>query len=397
MKKIIKQTLLKPPYVKWCSQTIYQALLGCIKIFEVTRDGKWEARAKELLNILFEIQQKDGGFDIGYDFNFGMLHKKGESTSPEMVGLLALVEYGRVFGFSDDLNKKCYKAVQWITDNAVAVDGDEFYAPYAPYSTKNVMVYNGTSFVCGALGYYLGIVGDKDPKLIAIYEGMVKYLQRNLTYSKNPEGAFWYYYDQKRKDIHSLQKLKIDNYHQMQQVEMHAYAQSVYPLPLQLSMIDETSQYILNVFSEQGTVPYTNNPKDFGGGIHLWGFSSIISGLVMAKKVGVLIDDSNVNSLILFVQNFILDKGWNGQYFCPIVSKNGLPLMTDYMVRSDAWVFNSLASLLSVGLPGSNNEVILGVLSKCYNKMCQANFSGKETHASNKRTRVIASLINKLR
>lgn len=396
MKHILKKLLLKPPHVKWCSQTIYQSLLGTIKLYEFTNEKIWEERSDKLLNILLEIQQADGGFDIGYDFNFGMLHKKGESTSPEMVGLLAMLEYGRVFGFSKRLNECCRKAVVWIVNNSIKINDQEYYIPYAPYSTNKVMVYNGTSFVCGALGYYIGLTGINDKKLNDIYNGMITYLYRKLTHV-NDKGSFWYYYDQDRQDINPSKKLKIDNYHQMQQVEMHAYSQYVYPNELQLKLINKASKYVINIFNKEGTVPYTNNIKDFGGGIHLWGFSSILSALSFVNHKEQLVSDYEINNLKRYVFNFIIKNGWNGEFFYPILDKNGSPILKDYMVRSDAWVFNSLSSLLSDTTFINDRQAILDVLTKCYVNMESVNFSGKETHASTKQTRLISSIINKFK
>ena len=66
IKKILAVTTQRPLYVKHCSQTIYTALLGCLRMWDATRDSIWQKRADDVLAILLEIQQPDGGFDIGY-------------------------------------------------------------------------------------------------------------------------------------------------------------------------------------------------------------------------------------------------------------------------------------------------------------------------------------------
>ncbi len=102
MKKFLQtiayKTLLRRPYVRYCSQTIYESLLGCMRMWEATSKNKRKERADKILGILLKIQRPDGGFDNGYDFNFGRLHKKGQSTAPELVGLVALTEYAKLFG-----------------------------------------------------------------------------------------------------------------------------------------------------------------------------------------------------------------------------------------------------------------------------------------------------------
>ncbi|ATP57962.1 hypothetical protein CPT03_16580 [Pedobacter ginsengisoli] len=393
MKQLIKKAILNPPFVKWCSQTIYQSLLGCIKLYEFTSDSKWKFRADDIFEILYTIQQEDGGYDIGYDFNFGLLHKKGESTSPEMIGLLATVEYGRVFGFNDKVRDSCDKSINWIKKYAINCGDEGYYIPYAPYSTSNVMVYNGTSFVCGALGYYLGILNiTNDSELICIYNGMVKYLDINLLNSDRYLGRFWPYYDQKRTDIKSPQKDKIDNYHQMQQVEMHSYAERVCPAFRQDKLIRDAANYVVDIFDQEGIVPYTNNPKDFGGGIHLWGFSSILSGLILANRV-LKDNPKSIDRVIESVVKFIIDSGWNGKYFYPVVSIQGNKMSDVYMVRSDAWVFNNLASVLDYKTIKIDKNALVNILDRCYVMMHSVNFSGKESHASSLRTRFVGKII----
>ncbi len=388
MKKIIKKLLLKPPYVKWCSQTIYQSLLGTVKIFELTGEKVWEDRSRELYEILSKIQQPDGGFDIGYNFDFGLLHRKGESTSPEMVGLLAMLEYGRVFGFNDNLICNIEKAIGWIEKYSIKIDNDYVFIPYAPYSTAKVMVYNGTSFVCGALGYYLGLLNKKNTRLENLYYGMIKYLDQKLIKNQNYAGRCWFYYDQERTDIIKEKKNKIDYYHQMQQVEMHCYSQFVAPHKAQLSIIRDASLYVIDVFEKEKIVPYTNNSNDFGGNIHLWGFSSILPAVIQAKKI-LTEELKGSEELCKFTLDFILDKGWNGKSFYAEVNRDGIGVEADYMVRSDSWVFNSLATYLCFSKNDYRKEEIIEVLDICYNTMANVNFSGLESHASTLKTRVV--------
>ena len=149
MKKIllkIYRVLFPFPYVKYCSQTIYEVLLGCLRMYEATKESKWEKRCDKVVALLKHIQRPDGGFDIGYDFNFGMLHKKGDSTSPELVGLLALTEYARVFNKYDEIEPYAARAAEWIRKFARKKGENIFAIPYSPYNTKEIMVYNGTSF-----------------------------------------------------------------------------------------------------------------------------------------------------------------------------------------------------------------------------------------------------------
>ena len=132
-KSVLKRTILKPLRVTHCSQTIYESLLGCLRMWEATHDELWRSRADKLLVLLKEIQCPDGGFDIGYEFHFGRLHRIGEATSPELKGLLAMSEYGRVFGL-DAVRDSTERAADWIRRNAMEIKSGCWAIPYAPYT-----------------------------------------------------------------------------------------------------------------------------------------------------------------------------------------------------------------------------------------------------------------------
>lgn len=375
-----------PPQVRYCSQTIYEALLGCCRMWEATNIELWKDRATRVFAILKKIQQPDGGFDIGYDFNFGYLHRKGESTAPELVALVALTEYARLFG-NEQVEQSARSAVEWIRKFALDMGDGKVAIPYGPYSIKNVMVYNGTSFACGALGCYLGQFSG-DEELQQIYHGMVKYLESVLSVDESLAGRFWYYSDRSRDDLNILARNKIDYYHQMQQVEMHAVAQQVCPNDLQLKIIRDAADHIVALHNCHPIIPYTNSSQFFKGGIHLWGLSSVVSGMLEAA---VVIPDQRetYHKVARDVFTWILEHAWNGQYFEAILHKNGGKMEPrHYMVRSDAWVLNALAAAAKYLDGGLSNDIC----EACYGKMESVDFSGPESHASNLRTRMVVTV-----
>ena len=75
---------------------------------------------------------------------------------------------------------------------------------------------------------------------------------------------------------------------------------------------------------------------------------------------------------------WILEHSWNGEYFYPILDRNGTVTLVDYMVRSDAWVFNAMAAASKYLGEGPWDEAI----GPCFERMESADFSGPETHAS---------------
>lgn len=380
--------LVPLPNVKFCSQTIYEALLGCIRMYETTEDQKWKERAGKVLKILIKIQRPDGGFDIGYDFNFGRLHKKGDSTSPELVALLAFSEYARAFDAEELVKPYADKAAEWIRQFAIKIENEIWAIPYSPHTINEVMVYNGTSFACGALGYYLGVFKVEDDELKNIYKGMVNYLEGSLFSNRDLSGRFWYYPVQTRTDLEPEMLDKIDYYHQMQQVEMHAFAERFVPVAKQHLIIEDCSDHIVSLNDKLGIVPYTNSSKFFSGMIHVWGLCSVASGLIEAGKVVPdKYDLYTKNAKIVY--RWIVDHSWNGEYFFPVLTKDGTPFCPkEYMVRSDAWVFSSLANCHKE-LDGT--EELSNIIEKCYQKMEKSNFSGKESHASNFRIRLMFS------
>lgn len=386
----IKKILLAPPYVKHCSQTIYQALLGCIKMYESTSEHVWKDRAEKVKDILIKIQRPDGGFDIGYDFNFGRLHKKGESTSPELVGLIALCEYERVFGYDKQVRSSMDAAANWIATFSIDLSNGKYAIPYGPYSTKEVMVYNGTSFACAALGCYLGQTNSQNQNMIRIYKGMNMYLLDVMSYDPNRKGKFWYYSDQKREDLTPLAKNKIDYYHQMQQVEVHSLAQEYYPVEEQSDLIELAAEHVLDLQKEDGEVPYVNDKVYFNNLVHVWGYCSVMSGFIARYKI------SNSDKYLVAatkVKQWLFDNSWNGSYFYasldPVSKKVSNEL---FMVRSDAWVFNSLSNYYNL-LPDTD---LSSVLEMMFLKMGKCDFSGLENHSQNLRKKILIFLAKKI-
>jgi hypothetical protein len=389
MDYILKETRRLHPKINKSSQTIYEVLLGCLKMYESTKLETWKNRSDYILSLLKEIQQADGGFDIGYEFNFGMMHKKGESTSPELIGLLAYCQYARVFNKHDDIYNSVKKSVDWIRTHAVKINDKEWAIPYSPYTTTEIMVYNGTSFACGALGYYLGIYCDTDSELEEIYRGMVCYLESNLNLDKNLNGRFWYYNDQKRNDMTVLMKNKIDYYHQMQQVELHSIAQQVSPIDKQITIIEECSDHIIAISDKYEILPYSNSYVYFKDLVHVWGLASVASGLIEASKI-VKTKKTEYISYADYVIKWLVRNSWNGEYFEPIITKEGKKASYNgYMVRSDAWVFNSLATYYK---EVDMNLTYLEILEKCYIKMERNDFSGRESHASSLPKKIVSKV-----
>jgi hypothetical protein len=360
-------------------------------MWEATRNPQWKDRSEHVFRILQEIQQSDGGFDIGYDFNFGRFHKKGQSTSPELVGLIAFTEYGRLFG-KNQTQQPAHHAAEWIRERVLNMGEKMVAIPYSPDTIREVMVTNGTSFACGALGCYLGHYSG-DEELHRIYNGMIHYLDHVLSKDENSAGRFWYYCDQSRDDLDDLGRSKIDYYHQMQQVEMHGLAQQACPNDLQLNIIRDAADHVVALHERNPVIPYTNNPSLFRGRVHLWGLSSVVSGMLEAAVV--IPGRCDVyRDVARNVLDWILTYAWNGHSFEAVLNSDGSRVEpSQYMVRSDAWVFNSMAAASKHMGQGR----WLDIAEKCYSRMESVDFSGPESHASNPRTRFVVATLAKIR
>ncbi len=389
IKEKVLPVVLAPPHVQYCNQTVYQALLGCCRMWEAAGNDLWRRRADRLAEILLRIQRPDGGFDIGYRFNFTYWHEKGQSTSPELVGLLALVEYAKRGG-DVPVQDGIRRAVAWIRRHATPVGSDAFAVPYSPHTTKEIVVHNGTSFATGALGHYLGWSRDDDPELHRIYRGMIRYLSNVMDRTDTRPGRFWYYCDQNM-NLNAWRRGLVDYYHQMQQVEMHAIAQQSSPCAEQRALIADAADYVFDLWRTLPIVPYYNR----GGGkeIHLWGLTSVASGFLEAaaaipEKATPYLEAARS------VTDWIVTHAWNGTSFDDVLRPDGSRVAgRRYMVRSDAWVFNSLAGMRKGDPSYRRLDTLLEV---CCAKMEQADWSGPETHASTFRTRSIGRIVSLL-
>ncbi|MBN1505721.1 MAG: hypothetical protein JW955_02685 [Sedimentisphaerales bacterium] len=352
-------------------------------MWEATHAAQWRGRAQRAAELLIRIQQLDGGFDIGYEFDFGRLHRKGQSTSPELVGLVALCEYARLFG-GGDVQSAAVRAAEWIRMHALDMGEDKAAIPYSPHTVKEVMIYNGTSFAAGALGCYLGQFGG-DEGLRRIYNRMIRYMESVLTVASDLPGRFWHYWDQSRDDLDSLKRTKIDYYHQMQQVEMHALAEQACPAEGQARIIRDGAGHVVALSERRTIIPYTNDPNLFRGQIHLWGLASVIPGMLEA---GVVIPECSTayRGVARHTLMWVLEHAWNGEYFEAVLERDGAHVQPGgYMVRSDAWVFNALAAAVKY----LRDDPWTDIAERCYRKMESVDFSGPESHASRKTARVL--------
>jgi hypothetical protein len=326
------------------------------------------------------VQSADGGFDTGYEYDFGLIKPKFQSSSPELLGLIALCQWEQLFHDGRVANP-AGRAVDWATANARAFEDGIWAIPYAPLTDERIMIHNGTSFAAAALGCHLGVFAS-DPELHEIYCGMLRYTERALVSAPGEPGRYWPYADQSRHDLSAEQRRRVDYYHQAQQIEAHAIAQQLSPSEIQSRIIRDATEHLLYVCDQHEIPPYYR--KGLDDPIHIWGLGAVIPAMLEAS---IILPDRRDHCVAVArrVADWILEHSWNGEYFYPVVGRTGEVILEDYMVRSDAWTFNAMAAAEAHLGPGRWSSIT----RTCFQRIAACDFSGPENHASTAMSRRI--------
>ena len=379
MRETLKKYVFRPRWIKYCSQTLYESLFFCNNMYTITQDEIWKSEGFQLIGKIREIQQDDGGFDIGYEFNFGKIHKTGWSSAPECKMLVALIEYGNLFGF-ESVSDIIEKGIYWINSNSYQIENDKWVLPYCPKATSEVMVYNGISFALAPLAMYYRYV-KPDPKIKQIHDGYINYLYDEFEW----DNGYWKYSDQRRTDLNKLQKLKIDNYHLGQQLEMHCHSYLSLPNEKNLKIITNLSRYLIKIYQSDYPNPinylnYINNDKI---GVHLWGYSSLINGYLKYFEIS---KEPTLIQISEYIFNWINKNAWSDDHYLCIYHAISEKNDNLFYPRSDAWVINNLSRCYLFSPMDFDIRRLEGV----YHEIKKQDFSGYENHAATK----IGKLLN---
>lgn len=390
IKKRILKFINKPQRNILSSQTLYECLLASLDLYEVTKDDYWMIQAKEITNLVKSIQLENGGFDIGYNFMFGNGLKKysyKEATTPEVVSIYALYRFGELFGF-DDIHKNIADGVKWIFSQVVKVCEDKYAIPYAPHTYRGVHITNGVSFTIGVLSYYLKYNSD-DSHAEQIFNGLINFMYDELEEAK--EGKYWpYFYKHGTPEELKLVNNKIDNYHIGQQLKYHCVAYRNFPNDKNLKIIKSVSTYLKSRINEEGILPYTENNLKVSDNIDIWGYSSVIKGLLDSF---VVLGDNYLRDKAQKMMEFIILNSWNGRYFIPIVSTNKGYFDTNFYPRSDAWVLHTVSHYQKVN---GYDKDLYKICTLDYEIIKKCNFRGLENHTLTTRKAISYKLLKLL-
>ncbi|MFV9690851.1 MAG: hypothetical protein ACNY01_07795 [Desulfobacteria bacterium] len=370
MKRMVENVLLKPMRVEHCSQTLYESLQFCVKMYELTRDSRWDEEGRRVIKLVRMTQQHDGGFDIGYDFDFGRIHKRGWSSAPECEMLVSLIEYGISFGFGEVMDI-IEKGIGWILNNSSQIGSASWMIPYCPAASEDVMVYNGVSFSLAPLAMYHRFI-RKDQRIKEIHDGFLNYLSGEFDW----ERGFWRYSDQSRGDLNRDQRRKVDNYHLGQQLEMHCRSYECVPREENLKLIRRLADYLLTLHQDwcPEPLPYLNLTTNEKMGVHLWGYASLINGFLQYYRIQ---KESAALEACKDIFEWVTQNAWLGDHFACVYHSIGTRMDRRFYPRSDAWVINNLVAYMAAEDP--NNDWLQRTVS-VYENIVRNDFSGYENH-----------------
>jgi hypothetical protein len=380
-KSILRNILIWPETSVICSQTLYETLLAIIDIYELTKKAVYLEQIKNVSSLIVKNQNRDGGFNIGYNFNFGtrlIKNNNNESTAPEMLSLYALIRANEYLK-SDKINSAVSYGVHWIEKHSIKISAEKYGIPYAPNTLNDVHIINASSFCLPALAYYAKN-NKKDDRIKLLFNRYINFLYDELETNCFSDGKYWrYFYRGGKRFENEIQKDKIDNYHLGQQLKYHCVIQKIIPTNKNLKIIKHLSDYLLSIRNTHGIYEYCNSHSFKPNNIHIWSFSSAIQGFVDAYSI---IKDEKLLESAVTIKKWIIKNSWNGKYFIPVLDLNGNVLDNNYYPRTNAWTIHSMTQYMQYyGI----EEDLLQIVEKVYSDLSNNSFIGKEKHVWTKR------------
>lgn len=371
--------------VEHCSQTLYQSLLYLIRRYEQSGESACISDIDALVHKVRSTQRPDGGFDIGYAFNFGYMHRRGESTAPEILMLVPLIHIYRM-QLGVHVEDIIQKGIAWILRNKVDVSEDMSYVPYGPCSTRRVAVYNGVSFAQAPVAMWAATTNDGG--LLDLARRMNRYLCSKVIDSGVGRVMP---YTEPRPGLTSAEREKVDYYHLAQQAEMHFLSAREINSEDSKELGLAFAATLAQLSSSTDVIPYLNNEL-FQGHIHAWGHASTIAAFVDAFEC------TGQREYLAHAQKqcaWLLCHAYREDYFVPVLLPDGCSLDTNYYPRSDAWVLASLQKY-SAYADATMRKFLDDALSKVYARLRSADFTGVENHASTTLRLMIADVAKKI-
>jgi hypothetical protein len=381
LKNHILSMVNKPENGVFSSQTLYELAFCYLNVYAIDHDPVALNRLSRVIDLICESQLPDGGFDIGYNFIFGVgLTKtnKLEGTTPELLSLTALAMYVHV---TNDYDEKVIKAINlaldWIENRIVEFSGKVYAMPYAPDSYAGIHITNATSFTISAVAASLSLIEHKErySKFESYLSGMIRFMDSELV-DEAKGGSFWpYFYQNGKPEELELGNDKVDNYHIAQQLYHHLLANEFYDSEINNSICERTFTYLERLADIEGFVPYTIKGTKISTKVDVWGYSSLLSAfsLYYVQK-----NCSTARRMAELVCSYLMSHTWNGEYFYPIVENaTKTPFDKKFYPRSDAWVLHGLSDYCRFI---QRDAAVLEIINSVYLKIERQDFRGLENH-----------------
>lgn len=384
IKDIILKFINKPVNNVRSSQTLYEVMFTLLNMNEIYKEQRYRKQIKELSELMLKTQMPDGGFDIGYNFAFGInMTKKSEkeSTTPEVLSIYALIKYYDLYK-DDAVINSIEKGINWILNNSYKYLDKYWVIPYAPSSYKEIHITNAISFAVSTLTYYMYVFKENiNPRIQEICDGMLSYMRDELIVDNNK--GYWNYFEKKLIKENDYY-IKIDNYHIAQQLYYHMQIQNYYKNNDNDEIVKLVSNYLKDKVKENVAVPYIETKEKKTRDIHTWGYASILLCALEWKNT------EYIDNIATFMKNNIIGNN----HFYPIVKESGEVIDENYYPRSDAWVLHSFSEYL---LYNKSDNKIKKIIDIGLQLQERSKYSGKENHVYTFRKKYFSKCINMIK
>jgi hypothetical protein len=371
---LIKNIIFWPKTCPFSSQTGYEFIFGCLSLYKSTGDQEWLDKALYTAEKLIGNQTLDGGFDIGFNFLFGkgLLKKHGnDPTTPELLSAVALADIRKNAG-NLDFDHNIDAAYKWALRYIYSIDDKKYAIPYAPLTLDTIHINNSNTFAAACIVFCN--LNEDSANTQEYLEGLIRYIYDAI--DKNPEskmcGSLKYFSQESSVNMLDPNKLKIDNCHIGHQLHYHCRIEKKAPNLYNRKIIEFFSNYLLSIADSNGVFEYCNSRKYAPRDVQIWGYASVIQGLVSAYEIT---NNKELLTLASKIKNFILKYSYNGEYFCPVLDVCGNVLESEYYPRTNAWVFHSLAFYYQ---HVDRDPELLNIISVLSRKLLEKSLKGSE-------------------
>ena len=371
LKTLVNETIGRPPYVKYCSQTLHQTLFAATLLKE-------EKVEKASFDRLCDKQLPSGGFDIGYEFDFGFLHKKGMPVTPELLSMCALA---RASGSEEKKQKASDGVRNWITSNLVRGEQGGAYLPYCPAASTRLVVCNALSFA---------IAGGA--ALSSVDEATIESLVHRLHWEYEQSGRTANYY---ASDYIKTARYpeKLDFYHLAQQIFCHKFALQYVKLPALEAITDLMVAELLTELTNNGLRSIVSGMPVDSGKIRTWALASIVQALCRLSHTDF--DRFGVKTPVLITDMAdLLLRSVRGGKCSAVIDLSGGAVDQRYFVRTAAWVAHGLALAgYNESVKAADKQRYLQAASGLVSEIAKNDFSGPENHAFPLRMRLLQRVV----